>query len=147
MEIVVWVLQILLALAFLGAGVMKLVRPRPALVSSGMGWADDYSDGGVKGIGALEVLGAVGLVLPAATGIAPILTPIAALGLALVMAAAVVVHLRRKEQIVAPLVLGVLALVGAVLRFGPYPLCPAVTTIGVRPPGIRKAMRSRLRSA
>jgi uncharacterized membrane protein YphA (DoxX/SURF4 family) len=122
MEIVVWVLQILLALAFLGAGVMKLVRPRPALVSSGMGWADDYSDGGVKGIGALEVVGAIGLVLPAATGIAPILTPIAALGLALVMAAAVVVHLRRKEQIVAPLVLGVLALVVAVLRFGPYPL-------------------------
>jgi uncharacterized membrane protein YphA (DoxX/SURF4 family) len=122
MEIVVWVLQILLALAFLGAGVMKLVRPRPALVSSGMGWADDYSDGGVKGIGALEVLGAIGLVLPAALGIAPILTPIAALGLALVMAAAVVVHLRRKEQVVAPLVLGVLALVVAVLRFGPYPL-------------------------
>jgi uncharacterized membrane protein YphA (DoxX/SURF4 family) len=122
MEIVVWVLQILLAVAFLGAGVMKLVRPRPALVSSGMGWADDYSDGGVKGIGALEVIGAIGLVLPAATGIAPILTPIAALGLALVMAAAVVVHLRRKEQIVAPLVLGVLALVVAVLRFGPYPL-------------------------
>jgi uncharacterized membrane protein YphA (DoxX/SURF4 family) len=122
MEIVVWVLQILLALAFLGAGVMKLARPRPALVSSGMGWADDYSDGGVKGIGALEVLGAVGLVLPAALGIVPILTPIAALGLALVMAAAVVVHLRRKEQIVAPLVLGVLALVVAVLRFGPYPL-------------------------
>jgi uncharacterized membrane protein YphA (DoxX/SURF4 family) len=122
MEIVVWVLQILLALAFLGAGVMKLVRPRPALVSSGMGWADDYSDGGVKGIGALEVLGAIGLVLPAALGIAPILTPIAALGLALVMAAAVVVHLRRKEQVVAPLVLGVLALAVAVLRFGPYPL-------------------------
>jgi uncharacterized membrane protein YphA (DoxX/SURF4 family) len=122
MEIVVWVLQILLAVAFLGAGVMKLVRPRPALVSSGMGWADDYSDNGVKGIGALEVIGAVGLVLPAATGIAPILTPIAALGLALVMAAAVVVHLRRKEQIVPPLVLGVLSLVVAVLRFGPYPL-------------------------
>jgi uncharacterized membrane protein YphA (DoxX/SURF4 family) len=122
MEIVVWVLQVLLAVAFLGAGVMKLVRPRPALVSSGMGWADSYSDAGVKGIGALEVIGAIGLVLPAATGIAPILTPIAAVGLALVMAAAVVVHLRRKEAIIPPLVLGVLALVVAVLRFGPYPL-------------------------
>src|SRR3954447_11809626 len=147
MEIVVWVLQVLLAVAFLGAGVMKLVRPKPALVGAGMGWAESYSDAGVKGIGALEVLGAIGLVVPAVTGIAPILTPLAALGLALVMAAAVVVHVRRKEQIVAPLVLGVLALAVAVLRFGPYPLCPAVTTIGVRPPGIRKAMRSRLRSA
>src|SRR5690349_16855352 len=102
MEIVVWVLQVLLAVAFLGAGVMKLVRPKPALVGAGMGWAESYSDAGVKGIGALEVLGAIGLVL--------------------VMAAAVVVHVRRKEQIVAPLVLGVLALVVAVLRFGPYPL-------------------------
>ena len=87
-----------------------------------MGWADTYSDAGVKGIGAVEVLGAIGLVLPAATGIAPILTPIAAVGLALVMAAAVVVHVRRKEQFVPPLVLGVLSLVVAVLRFGPYPL-------------------------
>ncbi|HEV7657450.1 MAG TPA: DoxX family protein, partial [Mycobacteriales bacterium] len=60
-------------------------------------------------------------VVPAATGIAPILTPIAAVGLALVMAAAVVVHVRRKEQFVPPLVLGVLSLVLAILRFGPYP--------------------------
>ena len=122
MEIVVWVLQILLAVVFLASGVMKLVRPRPALVTSGMGWAEDYSDNGVKGIGALELLGAIGLVLPAVTGIAPILTPLAAVGLALVMAAAAVVHVRRKETPVPPVVLGVLALVVAVLRFGPYPL-------------------------
>jgi hypothetical protein len=121
-EIVVWVLQIVVALAFLAAGAVKLVRPRPALVSSGMAWADDYSDGGVKGIGALELIGAVGMILPAVTGIAPVLVPLAALGLALVMAGAVVVHLRRKETPVPPLVLGVLALVVAVLRFGPYPL-------------------------
>jgi uncharacterized membrane protein YphA (DoxX/SURF4 family) len=121
-EIVVWVVQVVLAVAFLAAGVMKLVRPKPALVGAGMGWAEGYSDAGVKGIGALEVLGAVGLVVPAVTGIAPILTPLAAVGLALVMAAAVVVHVRRGEQVVAPLVLGVLALVVAVLRFGPYPL-------------------------
>ena len=70
----------------------------------------------------LEVLGAIGLIVPAATGIAPILTPVAALGLALVMAAAVLVHVRRKEQFASPLVLGVLALVVAVLRLGPYAL-------------------------
>lgn len=122
MSIVIWVLQIVLAAAFLGAGVMKLVRPRPALVSAGMAYAEDYSDGAVKGIGAIEVLGAIGLVLPAALGIAPILTPLAALGLALVMAAAVVVHVRRKEAYLPALVLGVLALVVAVLRFGPYAL-------------------------
>jgi DoxX-like protein len=122
MEIVVWVLQGVAALAFLGAGVMKLVRPRPALVASGMGWAEDFSDSGVNGIGALEVIGAVGLVLPAVTGIAPVLVPLAALGLALVMAAAVVVHVRKKEPFTPALVLGLLALVVAILRFGPYPL-------------------------
>ena len=122
MEIVAWVLQILLAVTFLGAGVLKLVRPKPALVSSGMRWAEDWSDNGVKGAGALEVLGAVGLILPAVTGIATFLTPLAAVGLALVMAAAAVVHVRQKETPVPPIVVGVLALVVAVLRFGPVPL-------------------------
>jgi len=116
-DVVSWILQVVLALAFLAAGGMKLVRPRPALVGSGMGYAEDFSDSALKGIGAVEVLGALGLVLPWLLGIAPILTPLAALGLALVMAGAVVVHVRRKEPFVPPLVLGVLSLVVAVLRF------------------------------
>ena len=117
MNVVAWILQIVLAVVFLAAGGMKLARPKPALVGAGMGWADDYSDTNVKLVGAIEVLGALGLVLPWALGIAPILTPLAAVGLALVMAGAVVTHVRRKEQFVPPLVLGVLALVVAVLRF------------------------------
>ena len=117
MNIVAWILQIVLAVAFLGAGGMKLARPRPALVSSGMGFAEDYTDTSVKLIGAIEVIGAIGLILPWLTGIAPVLTPIAAVGLALVMAGAVVVHVRRKEAFIPPLVLGVLSLVVAVLRF------------------------------
>jgi uncharacterized membrane protein YphA (DoxX/SURF4 family) len=117
MDVVAWILQIVLALVFLAAGGMKLARPRPALVGAGMGWADDFSDSAVKGIGALEVLGALGLILPALTGIAPVLVPIAALGLAVTMAGAIVVHVRRKETIVPPLVLGVLALALAVIRF------------------------------
>ena len=117
MNIVAWILQIVLAVAFLGAGGMKLARPKPALVSAGMGYAEDYTDTNIKLIGAVEVLGAIGLILPWLLGIAPILTPIAAVGLALVMAGAVVVHVRRKEAFIPPLVLGVLALVVAVLRF------------------------------
>jgi uncharacterized membrane protein YphA (DoxX/SURF4 family) len=117
MNIVAWILQIVLAVAFLAAGGMKLARPKPALVGAGMGWAEDFTDTNVKLIGAVEVLGAIGLVVPWLTGIAPILTPIAAVGLALVMGGAVVTHVRRKEQFVPPLVLGVLALVVAVLRF------------------------------
>jgi uncharacterized membrane protein YphA (DoxX/SURF4 family) len=117
MNIVAWILQIVLAVAFLAAGGMKLARPKPALVSAGMGYAEDYTDSNIKLIGAIEVIGAIGLIVPWLTGIAPILTPTAAVGLALVMAGAVVVHIRRKEQFVPPLVLGVLALVVAVLRF------------------------------
>jgi len=91
MNIVAWILQIVLAAAFFGTGGMKLARPRPALISSGMGYAEDYSDNAVKGIGAIGVIGAIGLILPWLTGIAPVLTPLAAVGLALVMAGAVVV--------------------------------------------------------
>lgn len=122
MDVVIWILQALLAVAFLGSSALKIVRPKPALVAAGQGYAEDFSEPAVKAIGAVEVLGAIGLVLPWLTGIAPILTPLAALGLALVMAGAVVVHVRRKEQFVPPLVLGVLSLVVAVARFaGPYP--------------------------
>lgn len=117
-SVVAWILQIVLALAFLGAGVTKLVRPKPALVGAGMAWVDDFSDSTVKTIGALEVLGAVGLVLPAVTGVATWLVPVAAIGLVLTMAGAVVVHVRRKETFLPPLVLGVLALVLVVVRLG-----------------------------
>ncbi|MFI2752938.1 DoxX family protein [Cellulomonas sp. P22] len=120
MNIALWVVTALLAVAFLGAGLMKVSRTRPQLVASGMGYADDFTDGGVKGIGALEVLGALGLILPAVLDTATILVPLAALGLALVMGGAVVVHVRRKEPFVPPLALGVLALLVAILRFTTY---------------------------
>jgi uncharacterized membrane protein YphA (DoxX/SURF4 family) len=117
MNVVAWILQIVLAGAFLASGVMKAVRPKPALVSAGMGYAEDFSDSAIKAIGVIEIVGAVGLILPWILDVAPVLTPIAAVGLALVMAGAVVVHIRRKEQFVPALVLGVLSLVLAVLRF------------------------------
>jgi len=117
MNVVAWVLQIVLAVAFLASGGMKVVRPKPALVSAGMGYAADFTDGAIKAIGLIEVIGAVGLILPWLLGVAPALTPIAAVGLALVMAGAVVVHIRRKEQFAPALVLGLLSLVLAVIRF------------------------------
>lgn len=123
MNVALWIVQGLLAAAFLSAGTMKIVRPRKRLMDSGMGWAGDFSDAGVKAIGAVEVLGAIGLILPAALGIATLLTPLAATGLALIMAGGAVVHLRRGEGAgaAAPsLVLGVLATVVAVMRFGLY---------------------------
>ncbi|MEV6344706.1 DoxX family protein [Actinoplanes sp. NPDC051851] len=122
MNIVLWIIAGLLAVAFLGAGAMKLSQPREKLVASGMGWAGDFSPGAVKAIGALELLAAIGLILPAALDIAPVLVPLAAVGLVLTMIGAIVVHARRKENpmIVPNVVLLLLAAVVAWGRFGPY---------------------------
>jgi uncharacterized membrane protein YphA (DoxX/SURF4 family) len=119
-NIAIWIVQGLLALAFLASGGMKVARPKEDLAKQGMTYVEDFSAGAIKAIGAVEVVGAVGLILPAALGIAPILTPIAALGLGLIMIGAVVVHVRRKEQYAPALVLAILSLAVAVLRFGPY---------------------------
>ena len=122
MNVVLWIVAGVLAAVFLGSGLSKLGQPRKKIVDSGMGWAEDFSDGAVKGIGALEVLGAVGLILPAALGIVPVLVPIAATGLALLMLGAAVTHARRKEStnIVVNIVLLALAAFVAWGRFGPY---------------------------
>ncbi|QKE83164.1 DoxX family protein [Arthrobacter sp. NEB 688] len=122
MNIVLWVVAVVLALAFLAAGAMKLTRPKAALAESGLAWVEDFSPGAVKGIGAVEVLGALGLVLPAVTGIAPVLVPLAATGLALTMLGAAVVHGRRGEtqMIGINVVLLLLAAFVAWGRFGAY---------------------------
>ena len=122
MNVVLWIIASVLAVAFLGAGGMKLAQPKEKLAASGMDWTEDFSDNSVKLIGALEVLGAIGLILPAALDVAPILVPFAALGLALTMAGAVIVHLRRQEipMITPSLVLLVLSAVVVWGRFGPY---------------------------
>lgn len=121
MNITLWIIAGLLAVAFLAAGAMKLAQPKAKLAESGMAWTEDFSDSQVKLIGLAEVLGAVGLILPAALDIAPILTPIAAAGLTLLMLGATVVHARRgeKSNIPVTLVLAALAAFVAIMRFGP----------------------------
>lgn len=117
MTIALWILNILLAFAFIAAGSMKLIRPKAAIVDGGMAWADDFSQPSIKVIGAAEVVGGIGLILPLLTGIAPILTPIAAAALTVVMIGAVAVHARRKENATPSIVLAVLSAVSAVLGF------------------------------
>ncbi len=121
MNIALWIIAGLLALAFLAAGAMKLTQPKEKLAASGMAWVEDFTPGMIKTIGALEVLGALGLILPAALGIIPVLVPIAAVGLAALMVGAAITHARRKERQMLPvnLVLFALAVVVAVGRFGP----------------------------
>ena len=122
MNVVLWIVAGVLAVAFLASGLMKLAQPKKKIVDSGMGWAEDFSDGAVKGIGALEVLGALGLILPAVFDVATVLVPIAAVGLALIMLGAAVTHARRKESqmVVVNVVLLALAVFVAWGRFGPY---------------------------
>lgn len=112
-----WILNVLLAGVFALAGAVKLLRSRDALLRSGpgMAWTKDFSDGAVKTIGSLEIFGAVGLILPLATGVAPFFTPLAAFGLMIVMVGAMTVHARRGENVGLPLVLGLLAAVSAVI--------------------------------
>lgn len=102
MNIALWIIQVLLALVFLAAGVTKLTRPRLALAGQ-MKWVEDFDDGQVKGIGVLEVLAAVGLIVPAVVHVATFLVPLAAAGLALLMLGAAVTHARRGE---VPMVAG-----------------------------------------
>ncbi|WP_206792507.1 DoxX family protein [Amycolatopsis sp. MtRt-6] len=117
MNIALWIVAGLLAVAFLGAGVSKLVTPKKNLYDKGMTYVEDFSDAQIKTIGTLEILGAIGLIAPAFVSGATWLVPTAATGLLLTMIGAVVVHIRRKEQFVSPLVLGLLAAFVAVGRF------------------------------
>lgn len=122
MNIALWVIQALLALAFLGAGIMKVSQPIDRLKKN-MSWVESYSPAIVRLVGILEILGALGLILPAITHILPWLTPIAAIGLVLTMIGAVIVHLQRKEtsHLAAPIVLLILALV---IVYGRFVLLP-----------------------
>lgn len=119
MNIALWIVAGFLALAFLAAGLTKVSQPKAKLVTMGMDWVESTSAGAVKALGLAEVLGALGLILPWATGIATVLTPIAAAALVIVMIGAVLTHAKRNEynRVGANVALGVLALFVAVGRF------------------------------
>jgi uncharacterized membrane protein YphA (DoxX/SURF4 family) len=119
MNIALWIIQIILAIAFGMAGSMKVSRRKEDLAKR-MGWVNDFSQGQVRLIGTLELLGVVGLILPQWTGILPIFTPIAATGLALIMIGAAITHLRRHEasHITVNIMLFILAAFVAYGRFG-----------------------------
>jgi uncharacterized membrane protein YphA (DoxX/SURF4 family) len=123
MNTAIWIVQILLALAFLMAGSMKATQPVDKLAER-MGWVKDLTPPMVRGIGTLEVLAAIGLILPALTGILPVLTPLAAVGLIFIMIGAIFTHIRRGEYstIVVNLVLLALAAFVVYGRFVAVPL-------------------------
>ncbi len=86
MNTAIWIAQALLALVMLGAGATKLAQSKQQLMASGnMDWTEDFPEPQIKGIGALEVLAAIGLILPALLDVAPVIVAIAAVGVALLM--------------------------------------------------------------
>jgi DoxX-like protein len=114
---IVRAIQILLALAVGTAGTIKLVKSKAQLESNPhMGWVRTFSETEIKLLAAAELLGAIGLVLPTATGIAPGLARLAAACLATLMGGAVATHAVRKEPAAPAIVLAVLAVVVAALR-------------------------------
>jgi len=117
-NILLWILAGLLAAMFLLAGAMKVAVPKEKLLSI-MVWAKPWPDARLKALGAVEVLGAIGLILPRALNIAPVLTPLAAVGCAIVMIGATITHIRMKDYkgVGMPGVLLVLAIVVAAGRF------------------------------
>jgi len=123
MNLALWIIAGILAAGFTVAGATKLFTPKEKLAKApGGGWVNDFSAGFVKTLGAVEILGAVGLILPGALGIAPVLVPMAAVGLATIMIGAAIVTSRRQEykHTLVNLTYLALAVFVAYGRFGPW---------------------------
>ena len=128
MKYVLWILQILLAAAFVMAGGSKIVTPPADLVAQGMTWVNTVPSWAPRLIGVLEVAGGLGLILPWLTGIQPQLVRLAAVGLVLTMIGAIITHIAVGDPISAtipPLVLGILA---AFVAYGRTSLLPLQNT-------------------
>lgn len=108
MLVAFWIVGSLLALFYLYSGSIKVVQSKERLRPM-MHWVDDMPLGAVRAIGVVEVLGAVGLIVPPLTGILPWLALAAAVGLVAVQVGAAVVHLRRHDTIWMNLALAVAA--------------------------------------
>jgi uncharacterized membrane protein YphA (DoxX/SURF4 family) len=121
MNIALWIIAGLLGAGFLASGAMKLLQPKDKLVASGVDFLEGFSPGSIKVIGVLEILGAAGLILPAALDIAPVLVPLAAVGLVVMVIGAIIAQLRRHDTHAMVANLAMIALAGFLVwgRFGP----------------------------
>jgi hypothetical protein len=119
MNTLLWLAQGALAAVFAGAGLMKLSVPKGRLETwPGMGYVTEHTATQMKLIGVAEVLGSLGLVLPWWLGIVPVLTPMAATGLVVLMGGAIATHRRRREPSILVTLLALLAAFVAAGRSG-----------------------------
>ena len=127
MNIALWILQGFLAAIFLIAGAIKVIKSKDELKALGgekMNWVDSISAISVKLIGTLEVLAAIGLILPQLTGILPWLVPLAAFGLVLTMIGAVMLHQRRGDGPKAIVQVIILLVMAAFTTYGRFDSIP-----------------------
>jgi hypothetical protein len=111
MDVALLIVAGLLAAVLVFSGSAKVFVPRKRLADAPLGgWTADASDGFVKSLGVLELLAAVGLILPAVVDIAPVLVPVAASGVVLLMIGAMITHGRRHEPLGVALNLTYLAM-------------------------------------
>jgi hypothetical protein len=122
LNLTLWIVAGLLAGVFVVSSA-KMFVPKEKMAGMGAAsrWVEDFSPGALKAIGALELLAAAGLILPAALHIAPVLVPLAATGAVLLLVGAVITRLRRGEKVTIVGDLAYLALAAFVAwgRFGP----------------------------
>ncbi|MET8872769.1 DoxX family protein [Nocardia sp. NPDC004604] len=125
MNLALWTVAGLLAALALSGGATKAFMPKAKLdelgAKSGGGWTEHASAGFVRTLGVLEILAAVGLILPAALDIAPVMVPVTAVCWILLMIGAMITHARYGQYKYVVLNLGYLALAAFVAwgRFGP----------------------------
>lgn len=125
MNILLWVLQGILAVMMLMPGLMKVSNSREALKEKGKGrmdWVEDVSAQNIKVIGILEILAGIGIILPLLLGILPWLTPLAAFGVILTMIGALLLHIRRDDgmQAIVPNIM--ILLIAAFVLYGRFAL-------------------------
>jgi uncharacterized membrane protein YphA (DoxX/SURF4 family) len=109
LRIALWIAQALVALAFCNFGLMKLTQPIAELAKM-MAWAAQFPEPMVRALGAVDVAGGLGILLPALLRIAPRLTVWAALGCVALQLCAIVFHVSRGEIALLPLNLVLLSL-------------------------------------
>ena len=116
MDVALWVTSGILAVFMAGGGFVKAVMPMSG--TRKMPWTHGFSDTTIRLIGTAEILGALGLILPVAAGILPVLTPIAALCLAVLMAGATVTHRRINDPRSAAITTTVLMAIALFIAIG-----------------------------
>jgi DoxX-like family len=123
-NVLLWIGQVVLAIAFVAVGYAHAFRFEQTAERPATRWMAAVGRDNMRVIGILEMLGAVGLILPAATGVLPWLAPLAGALLAILMLSALIFHVRRPgeaQNIVVNVVLGVAA---ALVAYGRFVVAP-----------------------